>query len=207
MFSSVVISAAALFIAGAANAKDSGWYLGAGVGQVDYDSPISESEADANLAYNGITGTTSIDDTDTGWKLFGGYQINRNFALELGYVNLGEFGLDIDFTAPVAGSANASIEVDGFALSGLGILPIGDKFGVFGRVGAYAWEANADATVSVSGIGTVSLSDDEDGTDFFYGIGAKYDFMENFGARVEWERYDIDGDDVDLISGSLVYIF
>jgi hypothetical protein len=62
-------------------------------------------------------------------------------------------------------------------------------------------------SVSVPGAGTVTLSGDDDGTDFFYGIGEKYDFMENFGARMEWERYDIDGDDVDLISGSLVYTF
>jgi OOP family OmpA-OmpF porin len=110
----VVISAAALIIAGSVNAKDTGWYLGAGVGQADYDSPISESEADAILASDGITGITSTDDTDTGCKLFGGYQINRHFAVELGYVNLDEIGLDTNITAPVAGSANASIEVDGF---------------------------------------------------------------------------------------------
>lgn len=206
LFGGMVFSTAALFIVGPANAKDMGWYIGAGVGQANYDS-ISESEANAIFAADGITATTSIDDSDMGWKLFGGYQVNPNFALELGYVDLGEISMDVTVTAPVAGTASAGIEIDGFALSGLGILPIGDRFGVFGRVGLYAWDGNADMDVTISGVGTVSLSEDADGTDIFFGLGAKYDFTDNLGARVEWERYDIDGDDVDLISGSLVFSF
>ena len=45
-----------------------------------------------------------------------------------------------------------------------------------------------------------------------YGAGAEYDFTQNIGARVEWERYQVsDGIsgnvNVNFVSGSLLYRF
>ena len=75
---------------GAFAADEKGWYLGAGYGQ----SEAAVDKAKINGAY--VTGSytsasTTADETDTGWKLFGGYQFTRNWAVELAYVDLGKF--------------------------------------------------------------------------------------------------------------------
>src|SRR4029453_14758447 len=51
-----------------------GFYVGASVGQA--------TSTDCNLP--------SCDDKDTSYRVFGGYQFNRNLALEGGYAPLGE---------------------------------------------------------------------------------------------------------------------
>src|SRR5687767_2640728 len=43
-----------------------------------------------NLASIGFA-TTSKDDSDWGWNFAAGYKITRNWAVELGYVDLGNF--------------------------------------------------------------------------------------------------------------------
>lgn len=72
-------------------ADDSGWYSGINIGQSR--AKIDDAQITARLLGTGLT-TTSItnDDPDTGYKLFGGYQFNKNFALEGGYFDLGKFG-------------------------------------------------------------------------------------------------------------------
>ncbi len=198
------LSAIALIACGTAYAESSKWYAGIGAGQSDWD--ISSSDVNKELAAAGITGTSSVDETDTAWKIFAGYQHNKYLGVELGYVDLGEIDIDATTTAPTASTVNVNAEADGFTLSAIGTIPIGDKFGLFGRVGAFYWDVEAKAAAVVSGA-VATASADDDGTDIFYGVGAKYDFTKNLGVRVEWERFDIDGDDVDLVSGSLLYSF
>ena len=60
-------------------AQDSGFYAGLSLGQ----SSMTD-------ACTGLPAGVSCDDKDSAWKIFGGYQFSRNFALELGYANLGE---------------------------------------------------------------------------------------------------------------------
>src|SRR3954469_6849620 len=59
-------------------AQDSGGYIGASAGNTRFDGP-------------GVSGSSSLtqDDTDSGFKIWSGYQFNRNFAVEVGYVDLG----------------------------------------------------------------------------------------------------------------------
>ena len=66
--------------AGSASAQsrsDSGWYLGAQIGQSTVD-------------IEGCGGGVDCDDKDTAWRILGGYQINRNFAVELGFHEFGD---------------------------------------------------------------------------------------------------------------------
>ena len=55
------------------------------------------------------TSAFSRDESGQGFKVFGGYQINRNFALEGGYFNLGKFGFTL--TTVPAGTLSGSIKV------------------------------------------------------------------------------------------------
>lgn len=176
------------------NAQDTanGFYVGVGVGHSDQKDACDD-----------ISG--SCDDTDTGWKIFAGYEFNQYLSLEGGYADLGESDAD---TIVLGIPVSADAEITGFFLSGIASWPINDSFSVFGKLGAIYWDVETDADG-----GGISVSEDENGTDLMFGVGAQYDFTDNIGIRAEWERFNDVGDsdtgesDIDLISGSLVYRF
>jgi len=158
-----------------------GWYAGGSLGQ------SKAKDADC-------TGFISCDDKDSAWKIFGGYEINRNFAVELGYTDLGEF------TASGPGAARQSIEATAWELVGVGSIPIADRFSLYGKLGGY--RAEAEGRTNVGGI----LSADETNTGLTFGAGAQYDFTRTVGVRAEWQRYnDVGGgnigeSDLDVLS-------
>ena len=166
-----------LAVAGTAAAQG---YIGAGAGLTTVD--ICD-----DLGGPGI----SCDDEDTGLKIFGGFKFNPNFAVEASWVDLGE----VSASSPLG---SASVEVDGFGVAAVGMIPINPQFSVLLKVGAYMWDA--------SGGGLASGSSD-DGTDVMFGAGVGWSFTNNFGVRAEWERFDIDGDDIDFLSVGAQYNF
>jgi opacity protein-like surface antigen len=139
-----------------AQQKEQGFYAGAEIGQTDFEDA----------------------DKDTAFKFFGGYQINRTFAAELGYSNL----YDKD-----------GVEATAWELMGVAKMPVGDKFSVYGKLGFAMWE--------VEGFG-----EKFDGTDLTYAIGLQYDLSRNLGLRAQWQRYDVETD-ADVLSIGLVYRF
>lgn len=191
-----------------AMAADTGWYGGINIGQSR--ATIDDDRITRRLLGSGFTGVSIIDDEkDAGYKLYGGYRINRNFALEGGYFDLGKFG----FTATTvpAGTLTGSIKLRGINLDAVGILPITDKFSALGRIGVNY----AQARDNFSGTGAVRVLDPsprKNDTNYKYGLGLQYALTESFGLRVEAERYRIDDavgnkGDVDLFSLGLVYWF
>jgi opacity protein-like surface antigen len=151
--------AASVFAVSPAMAQDSGFYVGAGIG-------------DFGIEDNGFDGS------DTGFKVFGGYRFIKYLAAEVEYLDGGtveDGGLEID--------------VSGFNLSGVGILPVGEKFSLFAKLGMIFWDADSN------GFG------DDSGEDFSWGIGAGYSFTEQFGMQLEYQGFEIeDADTVDMIS-------
>src|SRR6185436_1071604 len=125
-------------------ALDSGWYAGFGVGLSMAD--VDNDRIKDGLLQQGLA-TTSIsdDERDVGYKIFGGYKINRHFAVEGGYFDLGKFGFTANTSPP--GTVSGSIKLSGFNLDGLGILPLSEKFSAFGRIGVQY----AKAKDSISG--------------------------------------------------------
>jgi OOP family OmpA-OmpF porin len=137
-------------------------YVGAGIGQ-----------SQAKDGCNGVGGAgVTCDDKDTFFKLFGGYQVNRNFALELGYNNLGK----IKASGP---GDTAEIASTVWELSVLGAFPVMDQLSIFGRLGGYRGETE------LSG----GATGDKTTTDLTFGFGLQYDFNRNLGLRGEWQRY------------------
>ncbi|RYZ90453.1 MAG: flagellar motor protein MotB, partial [Moraxellaceae bacterium] len=114
------------------NQLDSNWYIGANVGQARAE--IDNERIAASLlgaGYNRVF--IEDDDRDTGFKLFGGYQLNRYFSLEGGYFDLGEFGFEA--TVFPTGTLEGNIKLKGVNLDLVGFLPFTEKFSAFGRVG------------------------------------------------------------------------
>lgn len=188
-----------------AQAADTGFYVGGSAGRSEVND-FNGSDLDAELATLGLISSSSTDDTDTGWKAFAGYRFMKYLAVEGAYTNFGEATANSIVTAPSAGVVNTTLESDAWTLSALGILPLGDRFSLFGRVGVNFWNIDVSAT-GTGGGGTATASDSDDGTDWVYGVGAAYDFTPNLSARGEWERYDFDDSDVDLLSAGISWSF
>ena len=187
--------ASALAFTGPAIAQDTGFYVGGALGQSSFDVDC--------------TGTTSCDDEDSSWKIFGGYQFNKNLALEFGYADLGEATASVS-VPPF--TINGTLEATVWELVAVGSLPLADRFSIFGKIGLY--RADTDISASVPGLGSASESDSN--TDLTFGIGARYDFARNLGVRLEWQRYqDVGGDfggatlesDVDVMSVAVIWKF
>ena len=202
------LAALAVTLSPAASADDSGWYAGFNAGQSR--AKIDDSRIADDLLLNGLT-TTSISDDKRhfGFKVFGGYEFNRYFALESGYFNLGRFGFTAD-TLP-AGSLRGDIKIQGANFDAVGSVPIGEKFSLFARAGLNY----ADSKDSFAGTGSVAVlnsSPHKWAANYKFGFGAEYDFNRFVGMRLEGERYRVDDavgnkGDIDLYSAGLVFKF
>lgn len=189
-------------------AEDTGWYLGANIGQSR--ATIDTDRISNGLLGSGLTaGPIDENDRDTGYKLFGGYQYNRYFSVEGGYFDLGQFGFST--TTVPTGTLNGNIKLKGINLDLVGTLPISDRFSAFGRVGV----ARAQATDAFAGTGAVNVlnpSPSASGNALKVGLGLQYALTDALSLRTEIERYRVDDavgnkGDVDLVSLGLIYRF
>ncbi len=184
------------------------YYGGLSIGQSR--AKIDEARITASLLGSGLT-TTSMarDESDTAFKLFGGYQFNRNFALEAGYFNLGKFGFT-STTVPT-GTLDGRIKLQGVNLDLVGTLPLTERLSAIGRVGAQY--ARASDTFRGSGaVQVLNPNPSAKGTRYKAGVGLQYELSPSLLVRAEAERYRINDavgnrGDVNLYSVSLVFPF
>lgn len=205
-------------------AQAEGWYIVGFGGEASVEN-VRQGDLDQNLidffGSGGLTvvdAVSDLDDSDTGFGVAAGYQVNPYFAAELGYVDLGEWdysaeGTVTDGLADYPASFGLSQSAAGPVFSLLGIVPIGERFSVFARAGLALMSVDADADVTIDGIAD-SASAGTDRSNGMYGLGGEFSVSNRFGVRLEWNRYakvgseDITGDtDIDLISLGLRYNF
>ena len=194
--------------AGPSFAQEGYFYGGLSLGESI--ARINEERITANLLASGLSTTSmSRDERDPGWKLFGGYQLNRNFAVEGGYFNLGKFGFTS--TTTPAGTLDGRIRVHGLNLDLVGTLPLGERFSLLGRVGAQV----ASSRDNFDGSGAVVVTNPSPSKrelDYKFGVGLQYEVNPSFLVRLEGERYRINDavgnrGDINLYSVSLVFPF
>jgi OmpA-OmpF porin, OOP family len=191
-----------------ATADDAGWYVGANVGQSR--AKIDDERITGSLLGAGLTTTSIIDDNrDTGYKLYGGYQFNKNFAVEGGYFDLGKFGYTA--TTVPAGTLTGNIKLKGLNLDLVGILPITEKFSAFGRAGVNYAEAR-DSFVGTGAVQVTNPNPSKRDTNYKVGLGLQYAFTDSLAMRAEVERYRINDavgnkGDINMVSVGLVYRF
>jgi len=188
-------------------AADSGGYVGISVGPSR--SHFDELKMTQQLAPGFATTSIAEDDSDIGFKAFGGYQFNRYFAVEGGYFELGKFGFT-STTIP-AGTLTNTMKVKGLNLDAVGILPITEKWSALARIGIQHARTK-DVFTGTGAVVVASPSAKESDTNYKFGVGVQYDFSESLGMRAEAERYRIsDGiggkGKIDLFSLGLIYRF
>lgn len=192
-------------IAAPALAQDtSHYYGGISVGQskTEVDAAGVTAVLQPGVPVSGI----STDEKDTAYKVFGGYQLNRNIAIEGGYFNLGKNSFSS--TVP-AGVFTGQTKVEGLNLDLVGTIPLTERFAVIGRIGAQqAWSKS-----SFSGPGAAAAtSSKRNDANMKVGLGAQYEFSPSMWIRGEVERYRIknavgERKNVDVASVSLVFPF
>ena len=199
----VVVTAPAL-------AQNSGSYYYGGVSLGRSNAKIDEPRITASLLGAGLTTTEMVrDDSDTAWKLFGGYQFNRNFALEGGYFHLGKFGFTS--TTTPAGTLHGQIKLQGLNLDLVGTLPLTERFSAIARVGAQYAQAR-DTFSSTGAVGVLNSNPRKNEVNYKVGAGLQYAFSPGFILRGEGERYRINDavgnhGDVNVYSVSLIFPF
>lgn len=205
------LAAAALLVCGAAQARTGAPYyayggLSAGSARGNFDEPrIAGQVLDAG------SGVSSIGRSGrrTAWRVFGGYQFNPYYALELGYHDLGRFGFDAATTP--AGALKGEMKFVGASADLLGMMPVGDSLSLFARVGAN-WTRTRSR---FEGTGTAVVADPQPSrraTNAKYGLGLQFAFTPQFLMRAEAERYRVNSatgtrGDVNVLSVSLVVPF
>ena len=210
LVSAFVLAGGFIVPASQAAAADPGGYIGFAVGQSRVD--IDAGQINAELASLGFGANTSVDQTGTGFKLYGGYQFNPNFAVEGGYTSFGKATSHSVITSGGSGTGDGRWKGYSLDFSAVGILPLND-FSLFGRAGLSFWSLDFDFTASGPG-GTISPSESDSGVAPLLAIGAAYNFTPRFALRAEYERHFNVGDDdttgqsdIDLFTVGLQYRF
>src|SRR5215213_1030749 len=150
----------------AAGAQDRGWYLGGGLGRLDAKNACDGSTS------AGCDGSVGIG------KGFGGYQFNRNFAIEGALLIAAEFEV-----------VSATTRVGIVEASAVGILPLTERFSLFGKAGLYRAQVDINA-----GLFFAAQRRTSDG--LMAGLGGSVDFNRRLTGRLEWQRYH----DVDFVA-------
>jgi hypothetical protein len=172
--------------ASAAYADDQSFYVGAGISK-------------DKLSDIGNQGTNFADIDTTSWKAFAGFRPLSVFAIEADYLDLGsgDFGPAPGVgTCPVTGCGTHS-HAKAFGGYAVGFLPIPVPFlDVFGKAGLVRWNLNGTSPLT---------SFSTNGTEFAWGVGTGV-HVGNFGARLEYERFDIPSTNGAKVTSLEVYL-
>ncbi len=196
-----------LVLSSAAVADDAGFYFGVGIGQA---SANLTGKIDQSLIEEGFSiDSLSLNGAETGWKLFAGYAFTSYLAAELSYVDLGEAGAEITIGGRVPGRIDTTMDMSGINIGLKLNYPFDDQFFAFIKLGAFVWNAEANANANLGpNLGTSSRKDN--GADFSYGLGLSYAFTDQVTLRADWDYYRLGGDadaDAKLWSVGMQYLF
>ncbi len=151
------------------------FFVGTTLGEVDIGDYELESVS------------TDLDDTDFGYRVFGGWRFNEYFAVGASYVDLGE--LEASGNSPTEPNFTDEIEADGYEAWVAGTWPLTKRFSLVGTVGVFSWDQEVTYSDDFG-----PWSGDTDGTDMTYGIGANYAITDRLGVHAAYHWYPDIGD-------------
>jgi hypothetical protein len=186
-------------------AADAGWYAGArgGVATSSQDS----SELNRALANRGTGLTADVDDQDFGGSVYVGYEFAGGLALEVGYVDLGEYTVKLDGdVADPSAALQDSVRLlgsggGGFTAVARWNLRFADQFEFAPRAGLYYWDSENELRSD-----SVRVSRDESGTDFTGGVSLAWRPGASWSLGVAWDYYaQADRNDVNVYGLQVEY--
>ena len=170
MLAAVVYSSAAL----AWNADQ--LYFKGSVGQTNYDGGTSGQIGSYRYKF---------DDKSIGFDAGVGYSFSDNVAIEGSFFYLTEGDWTVSDMS--GGSVSGKFDAYGLAAATVLRLPIGDSFGVFGKLGAYRWEVE---------VSTAGLTVEDDGVDVLAGAGVDFRLNDSTALVAGYDHYNDAGQNV-----------
>jgi len=204
---------AVLFACGPALAQNPGWYFGGGIATTKADFVRSDFTGLAPAA------TYRADDDDIGGRIFGGYRLAPNFAVEFGIASLGQYRHRY-----TSGADIAVVDYDASALTfaAAGQLPVAGGFSLNARVGLAFTATELRERRNDNGLATIPFCPDSwwysdctsQSTNLYWGIGAQFDIGRNWGIRLDYDNYGEVGEefetgraDIETVSVNFVWRF
>lgn len=171
-----------------AQSQGAGAYLGGGIGrgEIDFDG--------GSFASNSPNVVDSKISSKTGYAAFGGYDFNRNWAVEGGYTHFGKFNYNYTGTGTIAptSSAQASYTGSSFWLAGKGTLPVSSAVDLFGKLGLSENRAKDSASSNDPALDAVlgtPYTRNKNHVGLLLGLGGEYHVNKAVGVRVEYDDY------------------
>ena len=169
-----------------ARADDQPCYVGFDLGVSRY-SKEEAVRVSPDLALS--TSGSSLDNDDTTWALTAGYRFNERFAVEVGYVDLGESaGTLRGGTTTVPAFASIERSGSGFTVAGVATWQFGN-WEPYLRLGVLFTETELTFS-GANGSAAFSGKSTDRSTDPFGGLGLAYRFNDRWRAKTELTFYD-----------------
>ena len=187
------------------SAMAEGLYLNAKLGMAAGSSNASELNRQINALGLNATATSS-DDSRSAWGLGVGFRYTPRLSLELGYVDLGSVETSLSGTAVDVATFVSSVSdihpqsATGWEMSVNYNHPLAEKVSLNLRGGVFHW----DSRYTLDG-GSVSRTLNANGSSMSFGVGAEMEVFANTRMGINYDRYDVDGEEVGLVSVGLRY--
>jgi hypothetical protein len=182
------------------NANRIGAYGGALIGQSSFSGDQSDNEAglvdqivQTGAPFQNLRSETK--DSDIGYQATFGYRFNRYFAAELGLAQYGELKstarADMDFGGGfVPASLSLTFAAGGPIMSAIGILPLGERFEAYARLGYLFTSSERELSSRVDGQAGSFGSAKGDSQNPVYGLGFAWHINQIYSIRAEFQKLD-----------------
>ena len=155
-------------------------YVGASAGETKFRTECSRT----------IT-QFECDRKDTGFKVYAGGKMSEILGLEVGYTDFGKIR-----------ASGGDTEAWALPVTLLVGAPLGQRFGIFGKVGGLY--GRTDVTASLA---SLTETGHKSGWGWTYGAGATFAVTPAVQLRADWDRYKLDfvggRKDVDMLSAGV----
>jgi hypothetical protein len=182
------------------NANRVGAYGGVLVGQSNFSGDQGLNEESLRDILNTAGApiqnlSSSTEDSDIGYQATFGYRFNRYFAAELGLAQFGSLSstarAEMDFGAGfVPASVKLNFSAGGPIVSAIGILPIGEKFEVYARLGYLFCSSERELSSRVDGQSGSFGNAKGDSQNPVYGVGFAWNLNQVYSIRGEFQKLD-----------------
>jgi OmpA-like transmembrane domain len=189
-----------------ARAAQLGIYAGISYAMVEKDSTRSAFEDEAVRIYNGFgfapqTTSGTFDAEDSSYGFVVGWRLTEHFAVEGGYMDLGEVvyrdrstGFRNGAPDPQNWAQNVESSTSGIALSALGVWPLSYRWEIYARGGVLI-SNNTESIFISNGVGSESGRASKSGADLLAGVGVSFSVVEIYQLRLELGRVFDAGED------------